>query len=220
MSSALSLPARLRPAFSGLAPLRVPNFRRFATSNILAMSATWMQRVTQDWLVLQLTHNVAAVGVTTALQFAPMLMFGLHGGVIVDRHDKRRLLMLTQTLVGVFSLLLAVVALTGSATVWLVWAAAFAIGCTTVVDNPARQVFVNELVSRDHLKNAITVNAAVFQLGGLLGPALAGVLIGAVGGGWAFGINTIACGVTVLMLSRLDRSALVPAPSGPAWRAS
>ncbi|MFD1722062.1 MFS transporter [Amnibacterium endophyticum] len=213
MTHALPLPARLRPAFDGFAPLKVPNYRRFAGSNVLAMSATWMQRIAQDWLVLQLTHSVAAVGVTTALQFAPMLLFGLHGGLLVDRYDKRRLLLVTQSTVGLVSVMLAVLALTGHATVLVVWAAAFLIGCATVVDNPARQVFVNELVGREHLKNAITINSAVFQLGGLIGPAVAGILIGAVGGGWAFAINALACAVTVTMLTRLDGRALHPAPA-------
>jgi MFS family permease len=212
MSFALHVPARIRPAFSGFAPLSVPNYRRFAGSNVLAMSATWMQRIAQDWLVLQLTHSVAAVGVTTAAQFAPSILFGLHGGVVVDRFPRRRLLMVTQSLVGVVSVLLAVLALTNTATVWLVWCAAFAIGCVTVVDNPGRQVFVNELVGRRHLKNALNLNAAVFQLGAFIGPAVAGGLIGAVGGGWAFVINAIACAVTVVMLGRLDGSALQPVP--------
>ena len=213
MSHALSLPARIRPAFSGFAPLAIPNYRRFAGSNVLAMSATWMQRIAQDWLVLQLTHSVAAVGVTTLMQFAPSILFGLHGGVVVDRFPRRRILMVTQTLTGLFSVLLAVLALTGTATVWLVWFTAFAIGCVTVVDNPGRQVFVNELVGRGHLKNALNLNAAVFQLGAFIGPAVAGGLIGAVGGGWAFVINAIACGVTVLMLKGLDGSKLIPVPA-------
>jgi MFS family permease len=212
MSFALHVPARLRPAFSGFAPLSVPNYRRFAGSNVLAMSATWMQRIAQDWLVLQLTHSVTAVGVTTAMQFVPSILFGLHGGVIVDRFPRRRLLMVTQSFVGLFSLLLAVLALTGTATVWLVWIAAFAIGCVTVIDNPSRQVFVNELVGRQHLKNALNLNAAVFQLGAFIGPAVAGGLIGAIGGGWAFLINAVACGVTVFMLTRLDPAQLVPVP--------
>jgi MFS family permease len=211
MSHALPLSTRF-PALSGFAPLSVPNYRRFAGSNVLAMSATWMQRIAQDWLVLQLTHSVAAVGVTSAMQFAPSILFGLHGGVLVDRFPRRRILMVTQSLVGLFSLLLAIVALTGTATVWLVWLAAFAIGCVTVVDNPGRQVFVNELVGRGHLKNALNLNAAVFQLGAFIGPAVAGGLIGAVGGGWAFLINAAACSVTVLMLTRLDASALLPVP--------
>ncbi len=213
MSHALTLPARLKPALAGFAPLTVPNYRRFASSNVLAMSATWMQRVVQDWLVLQLTHSVLDVGVTTAMQFTPMILFGLYGGVLVDRFDKRRLLMCTQSLVASVSLVLAVLALTGTATVQVVWGAAFLIGCATVVDNPARQVFVNELVGRTHLKNAISMNAAVFQLGGLIGPAVAGVLIGWVGGGWAFLINACACSVTILMLTRLDARGFMPVPA-------
>ncbi|RIX30646.1 MFS transporter [Amnibacterium setariae] len=215
MSHALPLSARIRPAFSGFAPLSIPNYRRFAGSNVLAMSATWMQRIAQDWLVLQLTHSVAAVGVTTAMQFAPSILFGLHGGVVVDRFPRRKLLMVTQSLVGAVSLLLAITALTHTATVWFVWAAAFAIGCVTVVDNPGRQVFVNELVGRQHLKNALNLNAAVFQLGAFVGPAVAGGLIGAVGGGWAFLINAAACCVTVFMLTRLDPAQLQPVPVSP-----
>lgn len=212
MTHALHLPTRIRPAFSGFAPLAIPNFRRFATSNVLAMTASWMQRIAQDWLVLQVTHSVAAVGVTTLLQFTPSILFGLHGGTLVDRVPRRRLLMVTQSALGSVSLLLAILALTGTATVWLVWAAAFAIGCVVVVDNPGRQVFVSELVGRRHLKTALNLNASVFQLGAFLGPAVAGGLIGAVGGGWAFAVNAGACAVTVLMLSRLDGAALVPVP--------
>ncbi len=212
MTHALPLAPRIRPAFSGFAPLTVPNYRRFAMSNLLAMTASWMQRIAQDWLVLQITHSVAAVGVTTLMQFAPSILFGLHGGALVDRVPRRRLLMMTQSVLGTVSLLLAAVALTGTATVWLVWAAAFAIGCVVVVDNPARQVFVNELVGRRHLKNALNLNAAVFQLGGFVGPAVAGGLIGGVGGGWAFLVNAAACAVTILMLRRLDASAFVPVP--------
>jgi MFS family permease len=120
--------------------------------------------------------------------------------------------MVTQSLVSLCSVFLAIVALMHTATVWMVWSTAFAIGCVTVVDNPARQVFVNELVGRTHLKNALNLNAAVFQLGAFVGPAVAGGLIGAVGGGWAFVINAVACGVTVFMLSRLDGTALQPVP--------
>lgn len=212
MTHAISLPTRFRPAFSGFAPLAIPNYRRFAGSNLLAMTASWMQRIAQDWLVLEITHSVAAVGVTTLMQFAPSILFGLHGGTLVDRVPRRRLLMVTQSILGSVSVLLAVVALTGTATVWFVWACAFAIGCVVVVDNPGRQVFVNELVGRRHLKNALNLNAAVFQLGGFVGPAVAGGLIGAVGGGWAFVVNAAACAVTVVMLSRLDGSALIPVP--------
>jgi MFS family permease len=201
-----------RDSFSALS---VRNFRLFAGANILAMTATWMQRVAQDWLVLQLTGSVADVGVTVAMQFGPMLVLGLYGGVIVDRYSKRKLLMITQGAAGLLSAVLAVLSLTGTATVYAVWATALGIGLATVVDNPARQVFVNELVGPTHLRNAITINSGVFQLGGLIGPAVSGALIAAIGGGFAFAVNALACCVTVFMLTRLDRSALMPIPSSP-----
>lgn len=207
-----------RPRLSwrdSFAALSVRNFRLFAGANILAMTATWMQRVAQDWLVLQLTGSVADVGVTVAMQFGPMLVLGLYGGVIVDRYSKRKLLMVTQGAAGLLSAVLALLTLTGTATVWAVWATALGIGLATVVDNPARQVFVNELVGPRYLRNAITINSGVFQLGGLIGPAVSGALIAAIGGGFAFAVNALACGVTVFMLTRLDRSALTPIPPTP-----
>lgn len=195
--------------------LSVPNFRLFTISNVIAMTATWMQRIAQDWLVLQLTGSVAAVGVTVAMQFAPMLAFGLFGGLIVDRYSKRMLLMLTQSIAAVLSLALFVLTLTGSVQVWHVWAIALVVGLVTVIDNPTRQVFVNEIVGPHYLRNALTVNSSVFQLGGLIGPAISGALIVAVGAGWSFGINTVACLVTVLALSRLKASALHRTPPAP-----
>jgi MFS family permease len=171
--------------------------------------------VAQDWLVLQLTGSVAAVGVTVAMQFGPMLVLGLYGGVIVDRYPKRILLMITQGGVGLLSLLLSILVLTNTVAVWEVWAMALVVGVLTVVDNPARQVFVNELVGRERLRNAVTINSAIFQLGGLVGPAVSGVLLTAVGGGYAFLINAVACSLTVLALTRLDRSALHPIQPAP-----
>jgi hypothetical protein len=182
------------------------------------MTATWMQRVAQDWLVLQLTGSVAAVGVTVAMQFGPMLLFGLYGGVIVDRYPKRVLLMITQGGVGLLSLLLSVLVLTNTVAVWEVWAMAFVVGLLTIVDNPARQVFASELVGPDRLRNAVTINSAIFQLGGLIGPAVSGILLVAVGGGFAFGLNALACFVTVFALTRLDRAALHPMPTAPRER--
>ena len=198
-----------------LVSLKVPNFRLFTFSNVIAMSATWMQRIAQDWLVLELTDSVAAVGLTAMFQFAPMLLFGLYGGVIVDRYSKRMLLVFTQSIAGALSALLAVLAITGVVQVWQVYAVALVVGFVTVVDNPTRQVFVNEIVGPRHLKNAISVNSSVFQLGGLIGPAVAGVLIVAVGAGWAFGVNALACAVTVVTLSQLRTSALIRTPPMP-----
>jgi MFS family permease len=193
----------------------VPNFRLFAGANIVAMTATWMQRVAQDWLVLQLTGSVAAVGLTVAMQFGPMLLLGLYGGVIVDRYPKRVLLMITQGGVGLLSLALSALVLTNTVVVWEVWAMALVVGLLTIVDNPARQVFVNELVGPKRLRNAVTINSAIFQLGGLIGPAVSGVLLVAVGGGFAFLLNAVACFLTVFALTRLDRSALNPTVPAP-----
>ncbi|MGO4691060.1 MFS transporter [Glaciibacter sp. 2TAF33] len=201
-----------QPWSKTLDSLSVPNFRLFTASNVIAMTATWMQRIAQDWLVLELTGSVTAVGVTVAMQFAPMLLFGLYGGVIVDRYSKRMLLMLTQSVAAVLSLALTILTLTDVVEVWQVWVIAFAIGLVTVIDNPTRQVFVNEIVGPRYLRNAITVNSSVFQLGGLVGPAISGALIVAVGAGWSFGINTLACLVTVLALSRLKSGALHRTP--------
>jgi MFS family permease len=198
--------------------LAVPNFRLFAAANVLGMTATWAQRVAQDWLVLQLTGSVAAVGLTVAMQFGPMLLLGLYGGVIVDRYPKRVLLMLTQGCVGVLSLVLSVLVLTGTVQVWEVWAMALIVGLVTIVDNPARQVFASELVGPERLRNAVTINSAIFQLGGLIGPAVSGALLVAVGGGPAFGLNALACFLTVAALARLDRSALHPMPAAPRER--
>lgn len=208
-----------RPSWrSTFGALEVPNFRLFAGANIVAMTATWMQRIAQDWLVLELTGSVAAVGITVAMQFGPMLLLGLYGGVIVDRYPKRILLMITQGGVGLLSLVLAVLVLTDSVLVWEVWAMALVVGLLTIVDNPARQVFTSELVGPARLRNAVTVNSAIFQLGGLLGPAVSGVLLVAVGGGFAFLLNAVACFLTVVALTRLDKAALHPIQPAPRHR--
>jgi MFS family permease len=209
-------PTEPMPVISGRTPwsqsfssLKVPNFRLFTISNILAMSGTWMQRIAQDWLVLTLSHSVTAVGITVAMQFTPMLVFGLYGGLIVDRYSKRMLLMITQGVIGLLAAVLAVLALTHAIQVWQIWAIAFAVGLVVVVDNPTRQVFASELVGPRKLRNAISINSSVFQLGGLIGPAVAGFLLDAVGAGWAFAINAATCGVTVLTLAALKKSNLI-----------
>ncbi|HEV7564634.1 MAG TPA: MFS transporter, partial [Microbacteriaceae bacterium] len=191
-----------------LISFRVRNYRLFTTSNLLAMTAVWMQRIAMDWLVLQLSGSVAAVGVTVAMQFAPMLLFGLMGGVIADRYPKRMLLIVSQSASAVLAAGLAVLTLTGAAQVWHLWVISFVLGLVTVIDNPARQVFVNELVGPRYLRNAISLNSSVFQLGGLIGPAVGGILITAVGAGWAFAINALACTVVAVTLSMLRPSEL------------
>jgi MFS family permease len=195
--------------------LRVPNYRRFAASNLVANTAVWMQRIAMDWLVLQLSGSVAAVGITVFMQFTPMLVFGLYGGVIADRYSKQKLLIITQSIAALLAALLAALTLTDAVQVWHVYAISFALGLVTVVDNPTRQVFVSELVGPHYLRNAISLNSSIFQLGGLIGPAVAGVLITAVGGGWSFAINSVACLAVVGSLISLKRSQLHSSPAAP-----
>ncbi|MGW1077820.1 MFS transporter [Streptomyces sp. NPDC002537] len=172
--------------------LRIRNYRLFATGQVVSNTGTWMQRIAQDWLVLSLTGSSAAVGITTALQFLPMLLLGLYGGVLADRLPKRRLLLLTQTAMGLTGLALAALTLSGHVQVWHVYLIALAGGLVTVVDNPARQAFVVEMVGPDDLRNAVSLNSANFQSARLVGPAVAGVLITAVGSGWAFLLNGLS----------------------------
>ena len=188
--------------------LKVRNFRIFAIGHFIAVVALWMQRIAQDWLVLQLSGSVTAVGVTVALQFLPSLFLGPWAGMMADRFAKRRILMLCQSVAAVLAALLAGLALSQRIEVWHVYAIALTLGLVTVLDQPARQVFVNELVGPAYLRNAISVNSTIFQLGGLIGPAFAGVLLGAVGAGWAFAANAVACCFTVTMLLVLRKDEL------------
>jgi MFS family permease len=211
----LSAPPPWRQTF---ASLKVRNFRIFAVSNLIAMTALWMQRIAQDWLVLELSGSVAAVGITVALQFAPMLVFGLVGGVIVDRYPKRTLLMICQSVAVLTSASLAALVLTGTVQVWHIYLAALVLGFVTVVDNPARQSFTGEMVGPFHLRNAISVNSSTFQVGALIGPAISGALLVAVGAGWSFALNALACAFVVASLARLRASELFRTPSMPRER--
>ncbi|MGK5501355.1 MFS transporter [Streptomyces sp. URMC 125] len=189
---------------STFSSLRIRNYRLFAMGQLVSNTGTWMQRIAQDWLVLSLTGSATAVGVTTALQFLPMLFLGLYGGVIADRYPKRRLLLITQTAMGVTGLALAALTLGGHVQVWHVYALAFVLGLATVVDNPARQTFVSEMVGPEQLANAVSLNGANFQSARLIGPAVAGVLITAVGSGWAFLLNGLSfvAPITGLLMMR------------------
>ncbi len=183
-----------------MAALAVPNYRLYLSSQVVATTGLWMQRIAQDWLVLELTGSVTAVGVAVALQFLPVLLFGLLGGVVADRYPKRLILMVTQSVLAALALTLGALALSGAVQAWHVYLVAAALGFVTVVDNPTRQVFVSELVGPRHIQNAVSLNSSVFQFGALIGPALSGLLIQAVGQGWSFLINAASCLLVVLML--------------------
>ncbi|MFJ9638583.1 MFS transporter [Streptomyces sp. NPDC101178] len=199
--------------------LKIRNYRLFATGAVISNTGTWMSRITQDWLVLSLTGSATAVGVTTALQFLPMLLFGLYGGVIADRLPKRQILLVSQAMLGLCGIALAVLTLSGVVEVWHVYLVAFLLGMVTVVDNPARQSFVSEMVGPAQLRNAVSLNSANFQSARLIGPAVAGVLITTVGSGWAFLLNGLSflaplIGLLMMRTSELHASVRVPRAKG------
>ena len=206
---------RWRDTFSSL---RIRNYRLYVISQIISNTAVWMQRIAVDWLVLELTGNVTMVGITVALQFAPTLLFGAWGGVIADRYPKRTLLICTQTVVAILSAALAALTITGVVLVWQVLLAAFLLGTAAAVDGPARSAFVTEMVGQSRLRNAISVNASIFHLGGLLGPAISGLLIVVVGSGWSIAINSVAVIVVICALGAMRSAELRPAPRLPRSR--
>ena len=203
---------------STFAALHIRNYRLFFAGQAVSNTGTWMQRIAQDWLVLQITNSPLAVGITTALQFLPTLLFGLWGGLIADRYPKRRLLLITQTAMGGLAAILTVLTLTGVVQVWQVYLIALGLGLATVVDNPARQTFVNEMVPKPLVRNAVSLNSGNFQLARMVGPAVAGVLISLVGIGWAFAFNAVSflavlAALTAMRTRELQRMPL--APRGP-----
>jgi MFS family permease len=187
--------------------LRLRNYRLFVIGVLVSNTGSWMQRVAQTWLVLRLTNaDGTALGITTGLQFLPILLFGLWGGVVADRFPKRRLLMVTQTTMGLLAAVLAVLDATGLVRVWMVYALAFALGLATAIDNPARQSFVVELVGVHDLPNAIGLNSATFNVGRMIGPAIGGLVVAEAGTAVAFALNAASFGALVLTI-RLMRNA-------------
>jgi MFS family permease len=212
----------LSPTFRAL---RIRNYRLFALGGVISNTGTWMQRVAQDWLVLTLHHGNAAeastaLGLTTALQFLPILMFSPYAGLLADRMPKRRLLQLTQAWMGLFALLLAALALTGVVEPWMVFAIAFSFGIGAAFDAPARQSFVSEMVGTEDLSNAVGLNAAAFNLARVVGPALSGFLIALLGSGVrASGAVILLNGLSYLAvigaLRLMRESELTPADLAP-----
>jgi MFS family permease len=191
--------------------LSVRNYRLYFSGQVLSNTGTWMQRVAQDWLVLDLSGGSGiALGITTGLQFLPFLLFSLWGGTLADRVERRRLLLWTQGAMGMLALLLGLATLHGNATVTLVYGFAFALGVVAAVDNPTRAAFVNEIVGPDSLHNAIALNSASFNLARLVGPAVAGVMVAAIGSGWVFIINAASFGLTMMALVAMRGAELAP----------
>jgi MFS family permease len=179
---------------SGLATtfrsLKQRNYRLWWSGSVLSNIGTWVQRIAQDWLVLELTHNSGtALGVVTALQFGPSLLFSVFGGALADRANRRVVLLITNTSGALLSLLLGLLVLDGSARIWHVYLISAVAGAVWAFDVPSRQAFVNELVPPEHMPNAVALNAMSFNLGRLVGPAVSGYLIEGFGTGLSFFIN-------------------------------
>jgi MFS family permease len=198
----------MTPMFRSLANR---NYRLFASGQLVSLTGTWMQNVAQDWLVLDLTHRSGtALGVTTALQFLPMLLFGLWGGVFADRHNKRRVMIATQATQGLLALSLGTLVVTGVVQVWMVFLFAFALGMTTVFDLPARQAFVVEMVGPDDVGNAVGLNSATFNSARIIGPAIAGLMIAHGGTPPVFFLNAASYLAVIFGLRKMNEAELFP----------
>ena len=201
----------MSPTFSSLS---VRNYRIYATGAFISNIGTWMGRVAQDWLVLtELTdHSSTALGIVTGLQFLPFLLLAPWAGMIADRYPKRVILAITQTSLAVSSLALGLLVVTGTAELWMVYAIALFTGIATAVDNPARQTFVSEMVPRERLANAVSLNSASFNAGRLIGPGVAGLTIAAFGTGWTLLLNTLTFVAVLIALASMRTAELRPAP--------
>jgi MFS family permease len=195
--------------------LRVRNFRIYASANLVSLTGTWMQRIGQDWLVLQLSDDSGiALGLITALQFGPTLLLSMYGGVLADRYAKRRVLVITQALMGVLALLLGILVATGGVALWHVFVLAGGLGAVSAIDAPVRQAFVSEMVGPGLLGNAVSLNSTIFNGARLVGPALAGLLIGAASGNTApaFFVNAASFAFTIGALAGMRADELRPSP--------
>lgn len=192
----------MRSTFRSLAGY---NYRLWAAGALVSNIGTWMQRTAQDWIVLtQLTnHDATAVGIVMSLQFGPQFLLLPLTGYAADRFDRRRLLVFTQSAMGLLALGLGVLTLSGAVHLWQVYLFAFLLGCVSAFDSPTRQSFVTELVGDTHLGNAVALNSTSFNAARMIGPAVAGVLIAAIGTGWVFVLNAVSFGAVLGALALL-----------------
>ena len=199
--------AKIKSAFPAF---RDRNFRLYFYGQLISMIGTWLQNVAQGWLVLELTHSAFWVGATAAVGSAPVLLFGLWGGVIVDRIDRRKILLCTQIISMILALILGVLVLLHVANLWEILVLTFLLGSVNAIDLPARSAFIVELVEEKRfLTSAIALNAATFNASRIVGPAFAGLLIAAIGTGGTFILNGVSfiAAIISLILIRFDAPA-------------
>jgi MFS family permease len=185
--------------------MSVRNYRLYFAGQLISTSGTWMQSIAQAWLVLQLTGSGVALGVTTALQFTPVLLAGAWGGVVADRVDKRRLLVGTQIAAGLLALVLGAVTAFGVVQLWMIYGLALGLGAVNAIDNPARRAFVVEMVGAEHISNAVSLSSAMFMAARVIGPAVAGLVIAGAGISWCFLANGLSYGAAVVAFVLMRR---------------
>lgn len=197
------------------AALAVPNFRLYLAGQAVSLTGTWMQVVAQSWLVLQLSRSGTLLGLVAAAQFLPVLVLGPYGGLVADRAGKRRLLLGTQSALGALALVLGLLTVTHVIRLWMVFVLAVALGMVNAVDQPTRQTFVPEMVGRDRLQNAVSLNSVLTNAARAVGPAVAGVLIATAGVGVCFMANAASFAAVLAALARIRTVTLHPAtPAG------
>ncbi len=202
---------------STFSSLKVPNYRLYFSGQLISLIGTWMQTTAQAWLVLTLTNSPTTLGLVVALQTIPVMLLGPYGGVIADRVDKRRLMVVLQSMMGLQALVLGLLSVFGIVRLWEICVLAVVLGLNNTFEMPARQAFVREMVGKDELRNAITLNSVTANAARAVGPAIAGVLIATAGVGWCFLANAASFVAVVVSLIVMDRAAL--APSRPERRA-
>ena len=176
------------------------NYRLYFCGQALSLIGTWMQATAQAWLVLTLSGSAAVLGVVVALQALPVLLLGPYAGVVADRVDRRKLMIVLQSVMGLLAAVLAVLALGGWVQVWQVAVLAVLLGLNTAFENPARQAFIHQIVGNDLIRNAVTLNSVLVNAARAIGPAAAGVILAAVGAGWCFAINAASFVAVVVSL--------------------
>ena len=198
-----------RRTFSALA---IPNFRRYFFGQSTSLIGTWMQSVAQSWLVFTLTHSATAIGFVLALQTLPVLLLGPYGGVIADRVNKRKLMIVLQSLMGLQALVLGILVVTHAVLFWEICVLAVVLGLNNCFENPARQAFVREMVGAAQVRNAVSLNSTMVNAARAVGPAVAGLLIATVGVGVCFLVNAVSFVAVVYSLVSMNTRALRPSP--------
>jgi MFS family permease len=197
------------------ASLAIPNYRRYISGQAISLVGTWMQMAAQAWLVLSITGSATTLGVIVALQTLPVLLLGPYGGVIADRVDKRRLMVILQAMMGVQALILGVLTITGAIQLWEIGVLALLLGLNNAFENPARQSFMLEMIGAENLRNAVSLNSVLVNVARSIGPAVAGILIATVGEGVCFLANAASFVAVIASLTMLDRTALNPTKPTP-----